>query len=731
MDVIGSLLSGAKSYYNSLNEANSTGAIDVIVVNQPDGTLKSTPFHVRFGKAGILWPRAHTVEVLVNGQLISDVRMRIGPNGHAYFEPLFQTEFNRLAVSNQQRLSFQDSCLRSCQEPHNEVHSIDQTDTCGTSTTGDTNIRLQQTESAASTTTIKSDMKINKSRHLLGKGKESQNLVSNNNHVNSFKELVHSLFEPTNRPEGFRIFWCSTKWPRNPEDVEEYKMFCATILSCCSPYQGRKDCDSSGSQRNHRQEGEIESDQSNAVQVDVFDKVTESQPPVIKELDFEELDNLPEEDSSHLIVSWSGEWMPWNHAVELLRKQLTQSIQPSPETVDNHGDTETELERLPMQLNEVMKPPYGIDCEQDETTDPMCQSDVVQPLRAPIRLPIWSPEPVPSDDESVDYSSSESKDDSSHNLKSVDPGEDRSSADTGYLSEEEHGTPNQPGIGRRKSSFIHRRLSSQATCFLTSDQLKKLNLCQGVNEAVFSVITKYQGTCQCACYVYLWDWTDKIVISDIDGTITRSDLLGQLMPLVGLQWIQPKVVQLYDRIANNGYRFVYLSSRAIGQARATRRFLHSVIQDNAWLPDGPILLAPFSALHAFRKEVIERRAEEFKIDCLRQIEALFSKDHNSSENVPALVAGFGNRLSDIISYRAVGIKDHQIFIVNNLGNIMSGTSDPVDQRNHLANKASCSVGGNLSMTYDSLLSMVDLYFPPITDRLIHAAEYSDFAFWRA
>ncbi|KAF7257847.1 hypothetical protein EG68_05161 [Paragonimus skrjabini miyazakii] len=644
MDVIGSLLSGAKSYYNSLNEANSTGAIDVIVIKQADGTLKSTPFHVRFGKAGILWPRAHTVEVLVNGHLISDVRMRIGPNGHAYFEPLFQTEFSRPTVSNQQRLSYQDNCLRSCHETRDETYSSDHSDTC-----------------AASTTTINSDMKTNTSRHdLQGKGKESQNLVSNNIHINSFKELVHSLSEPTNRPEDFRIFWCSTKWPRNPENVEEHKMFCATSLSQCSPYRERKDCDSSESQRNHRQEDATESDLSNVMHTEAFDIVTESQPPVLRELNSEELNNLTEEDSPHLIVSWLGEWMPWNHAVDLLRKQPNQSIQPSLETVNNHGDTKTELECLPMQLNDIMKTPCGIDFEQDETTDPMCQSDVVQPLRAPIRLPIWSPEPVPSDDES-----------------------------------------------------------------------KKLNLCAGVNEAVFSVITKYQGTCQCACYVYLWDWTDKIVISDIDGTITRSDLLGHLMPLVGLQWIQPKVTQLYDRIANNGYRFVYLSSRAIGQARATRRFLHSVNQDSARLPDGPILLAPFSALHAFRKEVIERRAEEFKIDCLRQIEALFSKDHNPSENVSALVAGFGNRLSDIISYRAVGIKDHQIFIVNHLGNIMCGTSDPVDQRNHLASKPNHSVGGKVPMTYDSLLSMVDLYFPPITDRLIHAAEYSDFAFWRA
>ena len=31
-----------------------TGAIDVVVVEQEDGTFKSSPFHVRFGKMGVL-----------------------------------------------------------------------------------------------------------------------------------------------------------------------------------------------------------------------------------------------------------------------------------------------------------------------------------------------------------------------------------------------------------------------------------------------------------------------------------------------------------------------------------------------------------------------------------------------------------------------------------------------------------------------------------------------------
>ena len=31
----------------------------------------------------------------------------------------------------------------------------------------------------------------------------------------------------------------------------------------------------------------------------------------------------------------------------------------------------------------------------------------------------------------------------------------------------------------------------------------------------------YQGTCVAECTLYLWDYTEKIIVSDIDGTITR------------------------------------------------------------------------------------------------------------------------------------------------------------------------------------------------------------------
>ena len=48
------LVSSCRDLYYDVNAAYLTGAIDIIVVKQPDGSLQSTPFHVRFGKLGVL-----------------------------------------------------------------------------------------------------------------------------------------------------------------------------------------------------------------------------------------------------------------------------------------------------------------------------------------------------------------------------------------------------------------------------------------------------------------------------------------------------------------------------------------------------------------------------------------------------------------------------------------------------------------------------------------------------
>lgn len=44
------------------------GAVDIIVVEQPDGTFKTSPWYVRFGKfQGVLKTREKVVSICVNG----------------------------------------------------------------------------------------------------------------------------------------------------------------------------------------------------------------------------------------------------------------------------------------------------------------------------------------------------------------------------------------------------------------------------------------------------------------------------------------------------------------------------------------------------------------------------------------------------------------------------------------------------------------------------------------
>jgi len=46
-----------------------------------------------------------------------------------------------------------------------------------------------------------------------------------------------------------------------------------------------------------------------------------------------------------------------------------------------------------------------------------------------------------------------------------------------------------------------------------------------------------------------------LVISDIDGTITKSDVLGHVIPAIGGTWAHSGVAELYTRIKNNGLGF--------------------------------------------------------------------------------------------------------------------------------------------------------------------------------
>ncbi|XP_069013831.1 phosphatidate phosphatase LPIN2 isoform X1 [Embiotoca jacksoni] len=244
---------------------------------------------------------------------------------------------------------------------------------------------------------------------------------------------------------------------------------------------------------------------------------------------------------------------------------------------------------------------------------------------------------------------------------------------------------------------------------LSSDQIASLKLKEGPNDVTFSITTQYQGTCRCEGTIYLWNWDDKVIISDIDGTITKSDVFGQILPQLGKDWTHQGIAKLYHSVAENGYKFLYCSARAIGMADMTRGYLQWVNDGGTILPRGPLMLSPSSLFSAFHREVIEKKPEIFKIECLTDIKNLFQ--HNKQPFYTA----FGNRTNDVFAYKEVGVPVCRIFTVNPKGELI--------QEDQKGNKSS----------YCRLSELVEHVFPLLSKEQNEAflmPEFSSFCYWR-
>ncbi|CAI9780145.1 unnamed protein product [Fraxinus pennsylvanica] len=238
----------------------------------------------------------------------------------------------------------------------------------------------------------------------------------------------------------------------------------------------------------------------------------------------------------------------------------------------------------------------------------------------------------------------------------------------------------------------------------TTDQIASLNLKEGQNMVNFIFSTRVLGTQKVEAHIYLWKWNTRIVISDVDGTITKSDVLGQFMPLVGKDWTHSGIARLFSAIKENGYQLLFLSARAIVQAYLTKSFLFNLKQDGKSLPNGPVVISPDGLFPSLYREVIRRAPHEFKIACLEDIKALFPADYNP------FYAGFGNRDTDELSYRRIGIPKGKIFIINPKGEVAI---------NHRIDVKS----------YTSLHTLVHDMFPP-TSSLVEQEDYNSWNYWK-
>uniref|UniRef100_A0A674N667 phosphatidate phosphatase n=1 Tax=Takifugu rubripes TaxID=31033 RepID=A0A674N667_TAKRU len=551
-----------KELYRGLNPATLSGCIDVIVVQQPDGSLQCSPFHVRFGKMGVLRSREKVVDIEINGEPVS-LQMKLGENGEAFFVKEAENT-RRLKLTIWLFLSRLDDSRSSTPKSDSEISSQNK----------------DNPEMLWSWGELPQAAQHMKSCYLcLPLEKRSQHLGTDGIYLDDITELepkVAALYFPKRST-------CSSMM--------------MMMMGVRSANQSPQSVASSG-----------------------MDSGVDSLP--------EQLGDLP-----HIAISLCG-GLTDNR--DITREQFQEKVisyqqfSENPSVID---DPNLVVKIGNKYYNWSTAAPLMLAIQVYQKPLPQASVENIMKEKMPKKGGRWwfSWRSRNSDIKSVESSSSD----------------------------EDH----------RLSSQVDRPMAAASVCYkktlrLTSEQLENLQLKEGPNEVVFSVTTQYQGTCRCHGTIYLWNWDDKIIISDIDGTITRSDTLGHILPTLGKDWTHQGIASLYHKVSLNGYKFMYCSARAIGMADMTRGYLHWVNEQGTMLPMGPVLLSPSSLFSAFHREVIEKKPEKFKIECLTDIKQLFHP------NMEPFYAAFGNRATDVYSYKEVGVPLNRIFTVNPKGELV-------------------------------------------------------------
>jgi len=262
---------------------------------------------------------------------------------------------------------------------------------------------------------------------------------------------------------------------------------------------------------------------------------------------------------------------------------------------------------------------------------------------------------------------------------------------------------------KRGKSVGKARKSMNKTLKPTSDMLQCLKLKPGENQIEFVVNSKLQGKQSVKASIYLWRSDDKIVVSDVDGTITKSDVMGHCMPWVGNSWCHDGVARYFSDIEANGYRIMYLTSRSIGHAAMTREYLFNEVRQDGqcgnleFLPSGPVIMAPDSLFTAVNRELIQRSPQQFKIPALQNVKDLFPKEYQP------YAAAFGNRKTDLIAYNSVDIPIERIFIIDSTGAMSTANRD-------------------YNVTFSFLDTIVDVMFPQNKCSPAYS-EFNDLVHW--
>lgn len=664
------LFSSVFTLYTEINPSTLSGANDVIVVNN-DGEYNCTPFELRFGKMDMFRITTRTIYLIINDKM-SDLSMTIVNNGDILF------------LINQSELKI--NCFEGTEEE--EVYSDSET-VCK---------KIKEKNKKATWEKELAELENNFLPNLVEKNEK----IYSNLYIEKIRSENEKIRKYYLRP--FVLPDLSKNYKTFKKLVNSYEYFSYLISNVRILYHilrgnwlfpGQKigDCELKGCKKSQIRFSLCADKRTTKNLKEVFDSFE-----VVNLRDF---DQLIVQTSDCKNNAYYFDYSLFSELFFLVRNEIYRNSQQNIENFlkKNTKQTEFNFDELNPFLRYELKHVLGVN---DFEVEGLYDDRVVKLLEELQR--VSSPEKIKKDK----FISKEIKAQIKRELGlPVDSDDElKEQIDLEILRKGLHELTRSLETKQEKvknwSFFKKEPKKKYWTTQLTSDQLKRLNLKEGKNDVIFKLSGKDK---KLHANIFLWNKNSKIIISDIDGTITKSDLKGHIYSLVGSDWTHVGVAQFYTKLAENGYKFIYLTSRPLGQSRMTRYYLNSINQDGYVLPDGPVIHSTSGLLGAIYREIILRSPEKFKIACLKKIkESFFNKN--------PFIAGFGNKPNDVVTYKALNINSSKIFIINPDGSVC------------------LDISKGLKGTHFSLNAFVNAMFPKVYDELTFDNTYNDGQFWK-
>jgi len=174
--------------------------------------------------------------------------------------------------------------------------------------------------------------------------------------------------------------------------------------------------------------------------------------------------------------------------------------------------------------------------------------------------------------------------------------------------------------------------------------------------------------------IYVYSARDRLVVMDIDGTITVSDVRGYVesVYLGRYTYVHDGVVPflrvLYESMS---YQVLYLTSRPAAHAAETRSLLQNIRDyvdgsgEELTMPPGPLFLNKESKTRAVYRELVSRSVATFKAEVLLKVKALFA----AAGVAQPFFMGVGNRPTDMQAYADVGIAYNAMLLIDTYSNL--------------------------------------------------------------